>query len=156
MNMKLLVVLLATMGFFSFMTQRSVFKVEYMSPTQAIVITNTQVVVTEYVESYDNPMSSIPSGRTQVVKKASLTTAQFQALKTKLDKSGFWKLTKASYGASEGERAYAYSISALNGKNTKTVVYKSNPAPETEKMPAAFDAVEKHILDLVKSISNWK
>jgi hypothetical protein len=135
---------------------RPPFSLEYSNPTNTISVLNSTITLTEFLETYDNPMSSIPSGRTQVVKTATLSSAQLQALKSKLSTSGFWKLSKNFYGAGENERAYLFTIEVMNGKNKKTVVYKSNPAPETEKKPQAFDAVEKHILDLVKSIPDWK
>jgi hypothetical protein len=146
--------LLLLLPFFA-IAQKTTFKVEYSSSTKSITVTDTYITFSEYIDSYDNPMSSMPSGRKEIVKTAVLTKAQVQALKTKLDQSGFWKLAKGTYGATGEDRYYPYTINATNGKKIKTVVYRSNPSA-TEKAPKAFNDVESHINELVKSITNWK
>jgi hypothetical protein len=131
------------------------FYLEYTSSNKTITIDGINITVQEWIEQYDNPVSSTPSSRKEVVKNSTVTVSQTNELKEMIKKKGgFMSLPKNEYGASASERFYPYTITVnVNGKKKK-VLYRSNPAPETEKCPKAFSDLEKLVNQLADSIKN--
>ena len=132
--------------------------VKYTSSTKTIIIKKDSIYVQEWIDQFDNPMSSVPSSRKEVVKKALVPSTKIAELKALiLKKDGFMSLPKNEYGAKATDRFYPYTISVVytNFKEQrKEVVYRSNPAPDTEQAPQAFTEVEKKINEIVEGI--WK
>ncbi|MBX9852449.1 MAG: hypothetical protein K2X86_11920 [Cytophagaceae bacterium] len=127
--------------------------IEYFAPTRKIVIDSNIIWLTEIKEEYDNPVSAVPSGQTQTLRKAVLADSSIQEIKKIITSNGFMNL-KDSYGAADGERNYLYTINVTMGSSAKNVVFKSNPSAESA--PKEFSEVEKALNNLVKGISNWE
>lgn len=107
-----------------------------------------QHVATEY--EFDNPVSGVPSGSREVTRTdADLTAEQLDALDRRVEESGFFALSDA-YGAPEADRHYPYRLTITRGKQTKGVVYRSNPA--YEGAPEAFRSIEGHLFDLSREL----
>ena len=128
--------------------------VEYHSSQKNILIENNMIIVTEAKEEYDNPVSSMPSKRTEVTKKAKLPKSKLDSLNMLIKKSGFINLPKNEYGINANERFYPYIIKVISGKITKKVLYRSNPSGEAA--PKAFSDIEKKLNDIVNSITAWQ
>ena len=118
------------------------------------MIENNHIVVTEAKEEYDNPVSSIPSKRTEVSRKATLPKVKLDSLNMLIRKSGFMNLPKNEYGISANERFYPYTIKIVSGKISKKVLYRSNPSGESA--PKAFSDIEKKLNQIVNSITTWQ
>jgi hypothetical protein len=130
------------------------FYVEYNSSQRNILLQNNTIIVTEAKEEYDNPVSSIPSKRIEVTKKAVLPKNKLDSLSMLINKSGFMSLPKNEYGVSANERFYPYTIKVSRGKVIKKVLYRSNPSGE--KAPKAFSDIEIKINQIVNSITTWQ
>jgi hypothetical protein len=128
--------------------------VEYHSSQKNIMIENNHIVVTEAKEEYDNPVSSMPSKRTEVSRKATLPKVTVDSLNMLIRKSGFMNLPKNEYGISANERFYPYTIKIVTGKLSKKVLYRSNPSGESA--PKAFSDIEKKLNQIVNSITTWQ
>jgi hypothetical protein len=128
--------------------------IEYHSSQKNILIEDNMIYLTEVKEEYDNPVSSVPSKRTEVLKKAALPKAKLDSLKNLIKKSGFMSLPKNEYGISANERFYPYTITVTDGKMTKKVLYRSNPSGE--KAPKAFSDIEIKLNQIVNSITIWQ
>ncbi|MFL5729156.1 MAG: hypothetical protein ACJ75J_06660 [Cytophagaceae bacterium] len=132
----------------------SALQVEYHSSQKTILVENNMIIVTEFIEEYDNPVSSMPSKRTEKTKKAAIPKAKLDSLTNLIKKSGFMTLPKNEYGISASERFYPYTIAVKNGKTYKKVLYRSNPSGE--KAPQAFSDIEIKLNQIVNSISQWQ
>ena len=130
------------------------FYVEYHSSQKNIVIENNTIVVTEAKEEYDNPVSSMPSKRTEVTKKAMLPKVKLDSLKMLINKSEFMNLSKNEYGIGANERFYPYTIKIVSGEILRNVLYRSNPSGEAA--PKAFSDIEKKLNQIVNSITSWQ
>jgi hypothetical protein len=128
--------------------------VEYHSSQKTILIENNMITVIEAKEEYDNPVSSMPSKRTEVTKKATLPKVKLDSLNMLIRKSGFMNLPKNEYGISANERFYPYTIKVVSGKISKKVLYRSNPSGESA--PKSFSDIEKKLNGIVNSISTWQ
>ncbi|HXA02542.1 MAG TPA: hypothetical protein VNW99_11180 [Cytophagaceae bacterium] len=128
--------------------------VEYHSSQKNIVIENNIIIITEAKEEYDNPVSSMPSKRTEVTKKATLPKTKLDSLNMLIRKSGFMSLPKNEYGISANERFYPYTIKVISGKVLKKVLYRSNPSGEV--VPKPFSDIEKKLNEIVNSITSWQ
>ncbi len=129
------------------------FYLEYTSSTKIIIIKGDSIIVKEWIEEYDNPVSSMPSSRKEVIKKAYVNPAKIVELKILIKKkNGFMSLPKNEYGGSAADRFYPYTISATVDCIKKKVLYRSNPAPETEKAPEAFTELEKKVNELASEV----
>jgi hypothetical protein len=129
-------------------------QIEYLSSHKNILIEDDMIYVTEVKEEYDNPVSAVPSKRTEVIKKAALPKIKLDSLKNLIKKSGFMNLPKNEYGISANERFYPYTIVVKNGKTTKKIFYRSNPSGE--KAPKAFSDIEIKLNQIVNSITVWQ
>jgi hypothetical protein len=96
----------------------------------------------------------MPSKRTEVTKKATLSKSKLDSLNMLIRKSGFMNLAKNEYGISSNERFYPYTITVKNGKIIKKVLYRSNPSGE--KAPKAFSDIEIKLNEIVNSITTWQ
>jgi hypothetical protein len=132
------------------------FYLEYSSSTKTIIIKGNSLVLQEWIEQYDNPVSSMPGSRKEVKKTAVLSQGELARLKSTIRANSFMNLPKNEYGAVLGERYYPTTISVMTGGKQKKVLYKSNPAPETEQAPKAFNEVEKEVNELIAGIKQWK
>lgn len=132
------------------------FFIEYSSSTKTIRIEGNQLEVTEWIEQYDNPVSSMPSGRKEVVKSAVLSSDEIERLKGFIKQSGFMSIPKEEYGAKKEERFYPFSILVRMKGREKIVIYQSNPSPDVEAAPKAFTTLEKKLNELESQQKNWK
>lgn len=128
------------------------FYLEYTSSTKTVIIKGNAMTVQEWVEQYDNPVSSMPSARKEIKKTVNISAGDISRLKSTIKANGFMSLPKTEYGAAQGDRYYPYTISVvLNGKQKK-ILYKSNPSPETEQAPKAFSELEKQVNEMTALI----
>jgi hypothetical protein len=127
---------------------KNIFKVTYNSPWTAITIEEGKItkVKTEHHFNDDN-FSSVPdSTSTHKLKDGIvLSDSLNNELKKLLDNKQFWELEDI-YGASENSRYYPYTISAINGEKSKTVVFRSNPS--FGLAPEAFRDIETFLIEL--------
>ncbi len=132
------------------------FYLEYTSTNKTIIIKGDAITLQEWEEQYDNPISSMPGSRKEIIKTSILSPADLSALKNLVKEKGFMSLPKNEYGGSAEERYYPYSITVTTNGKQKKVVYRSNPAPTTEQAPQAFTDLEKKINEITSGIKQWK
>ena len=132
------------------------FYLEYTSTSKTIIIKGNSITTQEWLEQYDNPISSMPSSRKEIIKTAVLSPADLSALKSLIKENRFMSLPKTEYGGSAEERYYPYSITVKTNGKQKEVLYRSNPAPGTEQAPQAFSDLEKKINEITLGIKQWK
>ncbi|MCS6823088.1 MAG: hypothetical protein NZ529_02245 [Cytophagaceae bacterium] len=113
---------------------------EHSSSNLSVIIHQNNLEATEYKDSYDNPVSSIPSGRKEVKKKYTLTKEELNDLITLIKKNGFMSLPKSEYGANIKDRFYSYTLYVKAEGKEKKVLYRSNPSAEAA--PKAFLEIE--------------
>jgi hypothetical protein len=130
----------------------SEFYLEYTSATKTILIRGTSIIIQEWIEQFDNPISSMPSSRKEISRKGIISNTDLQALQSLIKSSAFMTLPKIEYGASKEERHYPYTLIVKQNGREKKVLYRSNPAPEIEQMPKAFDVLEKKVSELAANV----
>ncbi|QSJ15013.1 hypothetical protein JYQ62_24535 [Nostoc sp. UHCC 0702] len=123
------------------------FVLTYSAPTVSIAVKNLSIIWSEKIESYNNPISAIPSQVTTQTRNKKLTNNQLDKLKKLIKSSGFMNLA-TEYGAPPNKRYYPYSISVCLGKKQKKVFYRSNPSYGNS--PEAFQIVEDYLQQLIK------
>lgn len=128
-------------------SQAESFVVKYSAPTVSITVNNLQLIWSQRIESYKNPISAMPSQVTTHIKNKKLTNYQLDQLKKLIQSSGFMNLA-AEYGAATNQRYYPYSISVCIDKKEKKVFLRSNPS--LGKSPEAFRVVEDYLRQLIK------
>lgn len=120
---------------------------EYKSTTKTIKINDTLLTITERKDTFDNPVSSIPSKSTLEDRDYTLSKKEIYDLTKFIQDNKFFDL-EDSYGAPEKERNYPTSILIQMHKKEKTVVYRSNPS--FSDAPDSFKKIESYILKLRK------
>ena len=118
------------------------FVLTYSAPTVSIIVKNLEIIRSKRIESYNNPISAIPSQVTTQTTNKKLTNYQLDKLKKLIKSSGFMNLA-TEYGAPTNKRYYPYSISVCLGKKQKKVFYRSNPSYGSS--PEAFRIVEDYL-----------
>ncbi|MCP4344283.1 MAG: caspase family protein [Desulfobacterales bacterium] len=120
--------------------------VYYHSWTDTIIFENKHVKHTQTEYEYNNPISAVPSGMSQLLMTdADLNDQQWEALKDFVENSGFEKLENA-YGAPEDHRHYPYVITINWDTKRKEVKYRSNP--NFGEPPEAFKNTENYLFNL--------
>jgi len=132
------------------------FYLEYTSSNKTILLKGNSIMVQEWEEQYDNPISSMPGSRKEIIKTAVISPSDLSALKNLIKTNGFMSLPKNEYGGSAEERYYPYSITVKTKGKQKKVLYRSNPAPATEQAPQAFNDLEKKINEITVGIKQWQ
>jgi hypothetical protein len=131
------------------------FYLEYASSSKTIIIKGNSIIIQEWQEQYDNPISSMPASRKEMIKTSVLTPFDLLTLKNLIKANGFMSLSKTEYGGSAEERYYPYSITVKTKGKQKKVLYRSNPTPGTEQAPQAFSDLEKKINEITVGIKQW-
>lgn len=121
------------------------FYLEYTTATKTVIIRGTSITMQDWIEQYDNPISSMPDSRTEVLRTGTISNEDLQTLFSLIKSSNFMALPKNEYGTSKDERHYPYMLMVKQNGKEKSVLYRSNPEPETESLPEAFDMVEKMV-----------
>ncbi len=124
------------------------FYLDYSSFSKTIIVKGNSITIQEWTEQYDNPVSSMPGSRKEVIKTLMISQDDLSSLKSLIKESGFMSLPKNEYGAKPTERHYPFSISVNSKGKQKRIEYRSNPDPATEQAPKAFSEVEKKLNEL--------
>ena len=128
------------------------FYLEYTSITKTIIIRGSSITIQDWIEQYDNPISSMPGSRREVLKSGIISNEDLQMLFSLIKSSSFMYLPKMEYGTSKDERHYPYKIMVKQNNKEKSVLYRSSPDPETEPLPEAFDRIEKMVNEFAAKI----
>ncbi|MEM8906306.1 MAG: hypothetical protein AAGD05_00555 [Bacteroidota bacterium] len=123
----------------------------YTSPNHKIIISDGTLTHYQKEEHFAPNATSATPGMTTtntLADKHPLEANQLIALQEVLS-NGFMELDKG-YGAPTNERHYPYFINVRFQGKSKEVIFRSNPS--FDPAPAAFQAVEKALLDLSERI----
>jgi hypothetical protein len=131
------------------------FYLEYTSFNKTIIMKGEVITLLEWEEQYDNPISSMPGSRKEIIKTSVISSDDLSALKNLIKENRFMSLPKNEYGGSAEERYYPYSITVTTNGKQKKVLYRSNPSPGTEQAPQAFTNLEKKIDEIIVGIKQW-
>ena len=120
---------------------------EYTSSNKSIEIKDTSFSLTGIHNTYDNPVSSIPSSSRSEERSYSLSKKEVYDLIKFIQDSKFFELEN-TYGAPETERSYNTRILIRMHGKEKEVVYRSNTS--FESAPESFSKIETYLLKLRK------
>lgn len=132
---------------------RKGFYLQYSTPRVKIEIKDGIIYHNTFRELYENSLSTMPTKKEPLNRKASITEYQTMTLVKATERVKFFDL-KNEYGASPNEKFYQYSLEIKVGDASKLVVFRSNPS--FEGAPDEFNRVIQEVNLVLDSISKWE
>lgn len=125
------------------------FKIDYESAFATIRIADGKLFYsqTRYDVPENSPVAHGDPITTIIHQNKALSQQKLSDLQRVATDAGFWQLEKNAYGADDAQRYYPYILRIEQACRQKEVLFRSNP--DAAAAPAAFQAVENALLELV-------